>query len=76
MNSKSQKIQTYKILHVLENAPGQLLVTEIYIQNHHSLLTCHFFCPQVDSVIATVHLKTFAKPVIGGGRKKLLQHLV
>jgi len=36
MNSKSQKIQTYKILHVLENAPGQPLVTEIYT---HKIIT-------------------------------------
>jgi acyl CoA:acetate/3-ketoacid CoA transferase len=75
MNSESQKIQSYKILHMLENAPGQPLVTEIYT---HKIITTSWRAISAHRwhVIATVHLNTFAKPMIKGGKQKLLQHLV
>lgn len=58
---------------MLENAPGQPLVTEIYTQKSSQPLDVPFLLPKGDSVTATVHRKTFAKPMTGGKRQKLLQ---
>jgi len=60
---------------MLDNAPGLPLVTEIYAHKTSQPLDVPLL-PIGDIVIATGHLKTFAKPMIKGGRQKLLQHLV